>query len=51
MYSLNAEDHEYIIGSGKETFLDQVRMLYPEEGVEEAASVIFDITKIVEEDG
>ena len=52
MYSLNVEDHEYIIGSGKETFLDQVRMLYPEEGVEEAASIIFEyIMKIVEEDG
>ena len=52
MYSLNVEEHEYIIGSGKETFLDQVRMLYPEEGVEEAASIIFEyIMKIVEEDG
>lgn len=51
MYSLNVEEHEYIIGSEKETFLDQVRMLYPEEGVEEAANIIFEyIIRRVEED-
>lgn len=51
MYSLNVEQYEYIIGSEKETFLDQVRMLYPEEGVEEAANIIFEyIIRIVEED-
>src|SRR5699024_883428 len=45
------EEHEYIIGSEKETFLDQVRMLYPEEGVEEAANIIFEyIIRRVEED-
>lgn len=42
MYSLNVDDNEYIIGAEKETFLDQVSMLYPEEGVEEAANLIFE---------
>ena len=42
MYSLNVDDNEYIIGAAKETFLDQVNMLYPEEGVEEAANLIYE---------
>ena len=42
MYSLHVKDNEYIVGSEKETFLDQARMLYPEEGVEEAALVIYE---------
>ncbi|UZQ52409.1 hypothetical protein [Clostridium kluyveri] len=51
MYSLHVEEHEYIIGAEEETFLDQVRMLYPEEGVEEAAKFIFEyIEGKVEED-
>lgn len=42
MYSLHVKDNEYIVGSEKETFLDQARMLYPEDGVEEAALVIYE---------
>ncbi|PGD70271.1 hypothetical protein [Bacillus wiedmannii] len=45
MYSLHVEEHEYIIGAEEETFLDQTRMLYPEEGVEEAAKFIFEYIK------
>ena len=45
MYSLHVEEHEYIIGAEEETFLDQIRMLYPEEGVEEAAKYIFEFVK------
>lgn len=52
MYSLHVGDNEYIVGAEKETFLDQVRMLYPEEGVEEAAGILFEyIAKKIEEDG
>ncbi|HCW03796.1 MAG TPA: hypothetical protein DGK91_04195, partial [Clostridium sp.] len=52
MYSLHVEEHEYIIGAEEETFLDQIRMLYPEEGVEEAAKYIFEFVKQkVEEEG
>ena len=52
MYSLHVEEHEYIIGAEEETFMDQVRMLYPEEGVEEAAKFIFEFMKekVVEEE-
>ncbi len=42
MYSLYVGENEYIIGAEKETFLDQVGMLYPEEGVEEAATLLFE---------
>jgi hypothetical protein len=45
MYSLHVEEHEYIIGADEETFLDQIRMLYPEEGVEEASKYIFEYIK------
>ncbi|MUL33945.1 hypothetical protein [Priestia megaterium] len=45
MYSLHLEENEYIIGAEEETFLDQTRMLYPEEGVEEAAKYIFEYIK------
>src|SRR5690606_5520038 len=45
MYSLFVEEHEYIIGADEETFLDQISMLYPEEGVEEAAKYIFEYIK------
>jgi len=52
MYSLHVEEHEYIIGAEEETFLDQIRMLCPEEGVEEAAKYIFEFIKQkVEEEG
>lgn len=52
MYSLYVGENEYIIGAEKETFLDQVGMLYPEEGVEEAATLLFEyIIKKVEEEG
>ena len=51
IYSLLVGENEYIVGAEKETFLDQARMLYPEEGVEEAASVLheFIATKIIED--
>ncbi len=40
-FSLNVKENEYIIGKEEETFLDQVRMLYPKADIEEAARYIY----------
>ncbi|KAJ51228.1 hypothetical protein BD780_003484 [Clostridium tetanomorphum] len=41
-YSLNVKDNEYIVGADKETFLDQIRTLYPKDDAEDAAKYIFE---------
>lgn len=40
-FSIGVNENEFIIGKEEETFLDQVRMLYPKEEVEEAARYIY----------
>jgi len=40
-FSLNVRENEYIVGREEETFLDQVRMLYPKDDIEESARYIF----------
>ncbi len=40
-FSLNVKENEYLIGSDKETFIDQVRMLYPKDNIDEAGEYIF----------
>lgn len=40
-FSISVNDNEFIVGREEETFLDQVRMLYPKEEVEEAARYIY----------
>jgi hypothetical protein len=40
-FSINVKENEFITGAEKETFLDQVRMLYPAEDIEEAAQYIY----------
>lgn len=40
-FSISVNDNEFIVGKEEETFLDQVRMLYPKEEVEEAARYIY----------
>ena len=51
-FSLNVKENEYIVGKEEETFLDQVRMLYPKEDIEEAARYIYSyiIEKLEKED-
>ncbi|MCW6078091.1 hypothetical protein [Clostridium sporogenes] len=40
-FSIGVDKNEFIIGKEEETFLDQIRMLYPKEEVEEAARYIY----------
>lgn len=40
-FSLNVKENEYIVGKEEETFLDQVRMLYPKDDIEESARYIY----------
>ncbi len=40
-FSISVKDNEFIVGKEEEIFLDQVRMLYPKEEVEEAARYIY----------
>lgn len=40
-FSLNVKENEYIVGKEEETFLDQVRMLYPKDDIEESARNIY----------
>lgn len=51
-FSLNVKENEYIVGKEEETFLDQVRMLYPKDDIEEAARYIYGyiLEKIEKED-
>jgi hypothetical protein len=44
-YSIFAPENYYIIGKDRETFLAQVRMLYPKDEVVDAAEIIFDFLK------
>ncbi|GFZ93772.1 hypothetical protein GCM10008018_45240 [Paenibacillus marchantiophytorum] len=41
-YSINAPEDYYLLGESKETFLAQVRMLYPKDEVADAAEVIYE---------
>jgi hypothetical protein len=51
-FSLNVKENEYIVGKEEETFLDQVRMLYPKDDIEESARYIYGyiLEKIKKED-
>lgn len=40
-FSLTVKENEYLIGGDKETFIDQVRMLYPKENIDEVGEYIF----------
>lgn len=40
-FSISVNENEFIVGKEEETFLDQIRMLYPKEEVEEAARYIY----------
>lgn len=40
-YSINAPGGHYLVGKDKETFMAQVRMLYPREEVADAAEIIY----------
>lgn len=40
-FSINVKEQEYIVGKEEETFLDQIRMLYPVDDIEEAARYIY----------
>jgi len=40
-YSINAPDGTYLLGQDKETFMAQVRMLYPKDEVADAAEIIY----------
>lgn len=40
-FSLTVKENEYLIGGDKETFIDQIRMLYPKENIDEAGEYIF----------
>ncbi|MGM0502103.1 MAG: hypothetical protein ACQERJ_06205, partial [Bacillota bacterium] len=42
-FSLGTAEDEYLVGSDKATFIDQVRMLYPEEEAETAAELIYNL--------
>lgn len=41
-FSINVKENEYILGKEEETFLDQARMLYPKEDIEEVARCIYE---------
>ncbi len=51
-FSLNVKENEYIVGKEEETFLDQVRMLYPKDDIEESARYIYGyiLEKVEKED-
>lgn len=51
-FSLNVKENEYIVGKEEEIFLDQVRMLYPKDDIEESARYIYGyiLEKIEKED-
>lgn len=40
-FSLNVKENEYLVGADKETFIDQLRMLYPKDNIDEAGEYIF----------
>lgn len=40
-FSIGVSENEYIVGKDEETFLDQVRMLYPKESIEDHARYIY----------
>lgn len=40
-FSLNVKENEYLVGADKETFIDQIRMLYPKDDIDEAGEYIF----------
>lgn len=40
-FSIGVGENEYIVGKDEETFLDQLRMLYPKEEVEEVAKYLY----------
>ena len=40
-FSINVKEHEFIVGKEEETFLDQIRMLYPMEDIEESARYVY----------
>ncbi|MEH7370171.1 hypothetical protein V7156_11950, partial [Priestia megaterium] len=44
-FSITAPNGYYIVGRDKETFVEQVRMLYPKEEAEHAAYLLFDLIK------
>ena len=41
-YSINAPEGHYLLGKDKETFLAQVRMLYPKDEMADAAEIIYE---------
>ena len=41
-YSIRAVQEHYVIGKDRDIFLEQVRMLYPKEAVEDAAFILYD---------
>lgn len=51
-FSLNVKENEYLIGADKETFIEQLRMLYPKDNIDEAGEYIFQyiLEKINKED-
>ena len=51
-FSINVKEQEFIVGKEEETFLNQVRMLYPIEDIEEAAKYVYQyiIEKVEEND-
>jgi len=40
-FSLNVKENEYLIGADKETFIEQLRMLYPKDNIDEAGEYMF----------
>jgi len=40
-FSVNVKQNEYLIGKDEETFLDQIRMVYPVEDIEDSGKYIF----------
>lgn len=42
-FSLGTDENEYLVGTTKSIFIDQVRMLYPEEEAETAAELIYNL--------
>ncbi|MFW6030564.1 MAG: hypothetical protein ACOCRO_10010, partial [Halanaerobiales bacterium] len=42
-FSIGASEEEYLLGIEKETFINQIRMLYPEEEAERAAELLYDL--------
>jgi hypothetical protein len=44
-FSITAGPGKSIVGSNKDAFLQQIRMLYPKDGVEDAALIIYDFIR------